>query len=156
MKNKEKLKLLKEQVEILNRELRQVYSDGLKEYANDIFKKFPFIKGFSWTQYTPYFNDGEPCEFGINADYPDILIPFDDGENEWVDLNHIVHYSTGKVRDEYKDFIKKEEVEELDEAISEFASEVLYPFENQLQALLGEGRVVVTPDGVEVEEYNHD
>jgi hypothetical protein len=24
----------------------------------------PFIVGFGWRQYTPYFNDGEPCVFG--------------------------------------------------------------------------------------------
>lgn len=24
-----------------------------------------YIHSFGWTQYTPYFNDGEPCEFGV-------------------------------------------------------------------------------------------
>lgn len=24
-----------------------------------------YIDSFGWTQYTPYFNDGEPCEFGV-------------------------------------------------------------------------------------------
>jgi hypothetical protein len=26
----------------------------------------PYIVEFGWHQYTPYFNDGEPCEFGAN------------------------------------------------------------------------------------------
>lgn len=27
----------------------------------------PTIKSFGWRQYTPYFNDGEPCEFTVHA-----------------------------------------------------------------------------------------
>lgn len=26
------------------------------------------IRSFSWTQYTPYFNDGDACVFGVNSD----------------------------------------------------------------------------------------
>lgn len=28
-----------------------------------------FIENISWTQYTPYFNDGDSCTFGVNTDY---------------------------------------------------------------------------------------
>lgn len=27
----------------------------------------PTITEFGWTQYTPYFNDGDPCEFGVHT-----------------------------------------------------------------------------------------
>lgn len=27
----------------------------------------PTIKAFGWRQYTPYFNDGDPCEFGVHG-----------------------------------------------------------------------------------------
>lgn len=41
-----------------------------KEVYNGFFKpvldKHPIIGRFTWTQYTPYFNDGEPCEFGVH------------------------------------------------------------------------------------------
>lgn len=29
----------------------------------------PYFVGVGWTQYTPYFNDGEPCEFEIHEPY---------------------------------------------------------------------------------------
>ena len=32
----------------------------------EFFKAFPEIKMIAWTQYTPYFNDGDTCEFGVN------------------------------------------------------------------------------------------
>lgn len=35
----------------------------LVEYFRAAFEKG--IKAIAWTQYTPYFNDGEPCEFGV-------------------------------------------------------------------------------------------
>ena len=36
----------------------------------DLFKQAPNLKSFGWTQYTPYFNDGDTCEFGVHIDYP--------------------------------------------------------------------------------------
>ena len=35
----------------------------LKEEFKEFFKKVPEVKVIKWTQYTPYFNDGDPCEF---------------------------------------------------------------------------------------------
>ena len=32
----------------------------------DIFKEFPELNVIKWTQYTPYFNDGEECIFSVN------------------------------------------------------------------------------------------
>lgn len=28
----------------------------------------PFVVEFGWTQYTPYFNDGDACEFGVHGE----------------------------------------------------------------------------------------
>jgi len=36
----------------------------------DLFKQAPNLKSFGWTQYTPYFNDGDTCEFSVHLDYP--------------------------------------------------------------------------------------
>jgi hypothetical protein len=36
----------------------------------DLFKQAPNLKSFGWTQYTPYFNDGDTCEFSVNIGYP--------------------------------------------------------------------------------------
>lgn len=38
----------------------------VKEIAEDIFESFPMVRAIQWVQYTPYFNDGEPCYFGIH------------------------------------------------------------------------------------------
>jgi hypothetical protein len=36
----------------------------------DLFKQAPNLKSFGWPQYTPYFNDGDTCEFSVHLDYP--------------------------------------------------------------------------------------
>lgn len=37
-----------------------------KETTKEFFDKNPNVTAAVWTQYTPYFNDGETCEFGVN------------------------------------------------------------------------------------------
>jgi hypothetical protein len=42
--------------------------------AEKLFDAHPELKSFSWTQYTPYFNDGDECTFGTSRDYPVIRL----------------------------------------------------------------------------------
>lgn len=48
---------------------KATFHDKMKNAFNDIFKTFfnlyPEIEAVAWNQYTPYFNDGEPCVFGV-------------------------------------------------------------------------------------------
>jgi hypothetical protein len=37
----------------------------LKEVFAEFWEKNPGIKTVIWTQYAPYFNDGEPCKFSV-------------------------------------------------------------------------------------------
>lgn len=38
----------------------------LSGFFSDFFADNPDIHGIKWTQYTPYFMDGDPCVFGMN------------------------------------------------------------------------------------------
>jgi len=42
---------------------------ALKSALLELKEVVPQINKIEWTQYTPYFNDGEPCEFMINDIY---------------------------------------------------------------------------------------
>lgn len=65
------------------------YSDHIKEIKNKlkdngatafynelkpIFDKYPDIESIGWVQYTPYFNDGDVCEFYTHIDEGSIYI----------------------------------------------------------------------------------
>lgn len=39
---------------------------ALLEDFKAAFERAPEVLAYRWTQYTPYFNDGEPCEFRVN------------------------------------------------------------------------------------------
>lgn len=47
------------------------------EMSTDLFAENPTLMSFGWTQYTPYFNDGEECVFRCNGRYPTVSIMVD-------------------------------------------------------------------------------
>lgn len=64
---------LKAQTEEFNRQRKELV-EGLRvnfqALFSDTFENYPEISHFRWEQYTPYFNDGDSCEFSrheINA-----------------------------------------------------------------------------------------
>jgi hypothetical protein len=40
--------------------------DALKEAFKELFDKHPRLESVTWVQYTPYFNDGDPCYFSVH------------------------------------------------------------------------------------------
>jgi len=60
---------LNEQVAAARKEM-QAKSTGFVEAAcKQFFDACPEVKSVFWTQYTPYFNDGEACEFSVYDKY---------------------------------------------------------------------------------------
>jgi len=119
---KEEIKALQTDVEILGKELIEVGS-------KNVFAQIPKLEYFFWTQYTPYFNDGEPCYFSSNHDYPDMQ--FSEG----------VKYGSPDYN-QAKEAIKK----------------VLEIFtDSDMEDFFGDHvQVTVSRSGLTVEEYDHD
>lgn len=117
---------------------REVVTPGLK----DFMETHPELVAISWTQYTPYFNDGDTCEFGVNDVYftndPEML-------NEHV---YDWDYHWGAKDDKYSESTLAD-LKELGKALCNADQELLALFGDHV-------RVIVTKDGIEVEEYIHD
>ena len=55
-------------------ELRAAYDNFIEEHGEEALKEafktffdtYPEVKAVTWTQYTPYFNDGDACNFFVN------------------------------------------------------------------------------------------
>lgn len=60
-----KRKKLAEQREKLEAEAQ----DNMKSYLGTFMEANPKIKAIKWTQYTPSFNDGDPCYFSIHGTF---------------------------------------------------------------------------------------
>jgi len=61
-------KLLEEQRDLAKR-FQSKAQELFKETTKEFFDKNPGITAVMWTQYTPYFNDGDTCEFGVHEPY---------------------------------------------------------------------------------------
>jgi hypothetical protein len=58
----DELNKLKENYE---KTLREKGQEIMGEAVTEFFEKNPLIKAVTWTQYTPHFNDGDECVFGV-------------------------------------------------------------------------------------------
>ncbi len=130
----------------------------------------PTIKAFGWTQYTPYFNDGEPCVFSVGSPW---FLTADDPDSDdvsdlysyEVDYGH--HPSLGKRDYEYRghypnrqridlgytgpDEARFDRVKALSDAINGGS------FEDVLLEAFGDhAQVRVTAQGITVHSYSHD
>lgn len=61
-------KLLEERAELQKR-FQAKAQDLFKQTTKEFFDKNPAITAIFWTQYTPYFNDGDTCEFSVHEPY---------------------------------------------------------------------------------------
>ena len=60
-------------------EVATKFKNALELFSKDFFKLVPLVKRIEWTQYTPYFNDGDSCEFSVNEH----RVPFNGIKIKW-------------------------------------------------------------------------
>lgn len=103
---------------------------AVKAFLKEFFEKRPEVYGIKWAQYTPYFNDGDPCVFRIGS---------------------VGVYLTKEEFDEPDNSIYNFEVYGEEPEIS------LNQAEDILQSVFGDHtQVSVTRDEITTEEYEHD
>ena len=77
----------KEKVEEFNQKMEALKKDcgaTFKDVIAAIFEANPTLKTIAWKQYTPSFNDGDPCTFRMNLDdlYLNGVNSYGDGDEE--------------------------------------------------------------------------
>lgn len=116
-----------------------------KEGCKALFAQFPKLETFSWTAYTPYFNDGDECIFSANTSSDAIWI---NEEEFWEthDYDHQTHQYTPKPG--------FEDLSPMFGPVSDF----LQQFEDDIMLELFGDHVKVTVDsqGASCESYSHD
>lgn len=143
--NEERYKNLLAEIENLRKQATNAGKTYFTERSQDIFEQFPEIASFAWTQYTPYWCDGDVCEFGVN-DYFDVTTV--DGD-EWEDVS--THYQHPENSPYYRPKTREDEV---GDALSAMVSSV---DEETMKEMFGDHvKVTVSREGIEVEEYEHE
>lgn len=155
-------------IDDIREELKKAEKSATKDIMNllkELMVNNPLIAGVRWTQYTPHFNDGEPCEFGVND--PEFKFNLgaptkmedededDNGNEGWYD-----DYS---IDDEFfekrADILNFEKIKEVKKGLKDIETVFgkLRDMESQLETMFGDHmQITVTADGVETEEYDHD
>lgn len=153
--------------EVSNR-IQQV-NDEVKRFARDkggaafrnafqvLFDMSPSLVQIKWSQYTPYFSDGDVCEFGVNE--PGFYIESDD-----LSESHYEHELTRRYDEEqsaknpwakrYNDRYDALGGKEFLNAKTDLWKSI--PKELFLAVFGDHVEVTVTRDGITTEEYSHD
>lgn len=126
----------------------------LTEEFNKFFQENPGVRMFTWTQFSPYFNDGDECVFRVNyptfTNDPDGEIDYDELESELEDAWLYGEDAYG----EYGGKPTAEEEKAMDTLENLWSHSVM---DDLFESLFGNHvRVTVTPAGIRVDEYNHD
>lgn len=136
----------------------------VKEIVKDLFEKCPEIEAVKWTQYTPYFNDGDKCVFNVHDPEFLISIPIEESKVEVASENEEEDEYDAYEEDwkspwdfEYENKNKKGKYsKELIAAIKEF-SEIHGQMTDVFQICFGDHvQVVCNKKKIKVEEYSHD
>lgn len=126
-------------------EARKIAKDAFASVSQEVFDAHPILTSFAWQQYTPYFNDGDTCEFSANTDYP--TITFADGETDEESGTY--------------GFDKKKSLTEKEQAVAA-VHEFLAAFDDDdFESMFGDHMEVTVNRGtkkieIEVTEYSHD
>lgn len=156
----ETLKAIKQQYDATKKVLGKTF---IQEVAAPFFAEFPEITAVIWTQYTPYFNDGDPCEFYVN-DIDGVIyscsneralelgIDVDDDADEHEGNSYLDEDGEGVTRHIYN--VRYSGL--LSDAIGRYFTP-FQEFDDILREVLHEGIVTLYRDGrVIVNDYDHD
>lgn len=65
--NMQQIVNLRQQIESARVQMKEAAKAMMKDGTTAIFEEYgDLIHSFGWRQYTPYFNDGDPCEFSMH------------------------------------------------------------------------------------------
>lgn len=142
----------------LKSELQQKSKESFFKGVKEIFNSCPDLKSVAWTQYTPYFNDGDTCEFSAQTDYLEVNGSYDSKELEpeivvtrgnWNHLNKRYDGRECKPNPSYNKSLS-DCVDNLSRFIGVFDDDFY-------KEMFGDHkRVKLTPNGIDVEDYEHE
>lgn len=137
-----------ERIETMRKQMQEtIKAEGegaLKSMFKELFDKYPAITRIRWQQYTPHFNDGDECRFGVHEPYFTI-----DGIADEVDSWNIKYCVEDK--------------KTLDASFLQYiepmkaVSTALYKLKDTLETVFGDHvEVTATRDSIVAEECDHD
>lgn len=155
-----KLKIRQKELTDLKDEIQTESSEIFDQFITEIFVDSPELQSFSWTQYTPYFNDGSNCIFSVNTDYLYINgVSYE--EADWYEEFNITNPGIwnqktkkyeGRTEEINLKFDKK--LKDITDEISKFL--LLFDDDFFLNKFGDHSKITITKDGISVEDCDHE
>jgi uncharacterized small protein (DUF1192 family) len=154
------VKSKQQEIANLKKELHKKSEEAFFAGAKEILKTFPDLKSVSWSQYTPYFNDGDTCEFSANTDSFEIN---EDSVNTNNDIRPTLVVTQGvwnREKRQYDGRVEKpnpsfnKNLADGVDAMSEFLG--VFDEDFYKQQFGDHVKVTITSEGVETTDYDHD
>jgi hypothetical protein len=136
-----KLNELIEAQKTFKAKIEELGKAAIAEELQALFAKHENLEAVRWNQYTPYFNDGDACTFGVG----DVTYKATDGDPEGGDYEDGFEYAWSR------------DSSPLISDVASFGSKLHNLDDAVLLMAFGDHKTITaTRDGVEVEEYEHD
>lgn len=143
------IKSIKERQAALRTEIENLGKEGILAEFREFFDKHPEVTGIAWTQYAPYFNDGDACTFSVHeVNYTTVNDPKEAFDN-------FRGYGEELPSDGFCVLPWSKERSVIENAVCNFWEEISN--EEIFETVFGpDCKVLVTPLGIEVREHSHD
>ena len=153
-----KLEAVIEKVKELRKIMQEQGKDALKDAFQEFFQAHPEARAIVWTQYTPYFNDGDACTFSVG----DLCLKLQTASEE---QNQDEEEEDYEDEDDYE--CASYDLKYGSKTLTKAEAKLLKDFESLKKAtgqldevfelVFGDHvKVVATRDGFDVTEYDHE
>jgi len=157
MKAQEYVQSLLTNYAAIKKDMEQKINNNLVDVFKEFFEKHPEVKFVTWTQFTPYFNDGEPCVFSMYG--PEFCLDDRINIQDFIDSDQDFDVYLDNLTDELS--VEGQEFEyyypssyKLENDLDAFG-QFLGSMEGIFYNVFGDNqRVVITPEKIEIMEYN--
>jgi hypothetical protein len=152
---------------------RYVLNKAFQDCCKLVFEQNPNLQSFSWTCYTPYFNDGDECKYRVCSDYPAInrsdekaskkrelpsletlLQSVRDGKQTIEEALAVVQQPFHELAENSKKELTKQELEVLEGRVSNFLQ--IFDDQDYLEMFGDHCKVTVTRNKIEIDPYDHE
>lgn len=135
--------------EVIDKLLKEKVYQLFQQEVEELFRENPDLESFTWSQYTPYFNDGDECVFSVNREN----IGINGEEMEYFgDVECDVEYRANQADGNDLPALQKKMAHM--KAVGMFLNN--YTDDDLLDMFEDHAQVTVTRKGATTEYYNHD
>ena len=153
------LKDMQKELQAVKAEFSKRATVEFTKAIQQIFLEYPQLETIAWTQYSPYFNDGEECTFGVHSSTFSNASPYEFNLwGEWDDEEQAQEKQYWAIGENWYNDEEANATAGLVAVHSEF-DRILQSseFEDILHEMFGNHvKVICTKTGIDTEEYDHD